>query len=82
MADPLNRRQQFKKVEIVVPAYRNEITQYVPGKQVRCKVAGVSSRAAPRYHDLVNMTGTANLPCLEQARSYAERILWSSGHQP
>ena len=49
----------------LVPAY-NEITQYVPGKQVTFQVAGESSGSAPRHYDTVNVTGTANLPRLEQ----------------
>ena len=62
------------QILFLVPAY-NEVAQYVPGKQVTLQVAGESSGPAPRYCDMVNVTGTANLQCLEQAPSYAERIL-------
>jgi nitroimidazol reductase NimA-like FMN-containing flavoprotein (pyridoxamine 5'-phosphate oxidase superfamily) len=54
------------QILFLVPAY-NEITQYVPGKQVTFQVAGKSSGPAPRYYDTVSVTGTANLPRLEQA---------------
>jgi nitroimidazol reductase NimA-like FMN-containing flavoprotein (pyridoxamine 5'-phosphate oxidase superfamily) len=54
------------QILFLVPAY-NEITQYVPGKQVTFRVAGESSGRAPRYYDTVSVTGTANLPRLEQA---------------
>jgi hypothetical protein len=60
---------------MVASAY-NEI--YVPGKRVTFQVAGKSSGPAPRFYDTVSVTGTANLPRLVQARSYAELILWSS----
>jgi hypothetical protein len=50
----------------LVPAY-NEITQYVPGKQVTFQVAGESSGPAPRRYDTVSVTGTANLSRLAQA---------------
>jgi hypothetical protein len=39
----------------------------VPGKQVRLQVAGECSGPAPRYYDTVSVTGTANLPRVEQA---------------
>ena len=54
------------QILFLIPAY-NEITQYVPGKQVTFQVAGESSGPAPRYFDTVSVTGTANLPRLEQA---------------
>jgi hypothetical protein len=54
------------QILFLVPAY-NEITQYVPGKQVTFQVAGESSGPAPRQHDTVSVTGTANLPRLAQA---------------
>jgi hypothetical protein len=54
------------QILFLVPAY-NEITQYVPGKQVTLQVSGESSGTDPRYYDMVNVTGTANLACLEQA---------------
>ena len=54
------------QILFLVPAY-NEITQYVPGKQVTFQVAGESSGPAPRYYDTVSVTGTANLPRLAQA---------------
>ena len=54
------------QILFLVPAY-NEITQYVPGRQVTFQVAGESSGPTPRYYDTVNVTGTANLPLLEQA---------------
>jgi hypothetical protein len=54
------------QILFLVPAY-NEITQYVPGKQVTFQVAGKSSGPAPRYYGTVSVTGTANLPGLEQA---------------
>ena len=54
------------QILFLVPAY-NEITQYVPGKQVTFQVSGESTGPAPRYYDTVNVTGTANLPRLEQA---------------
>src|SRR5215210_3467786 len=50
----------------LIPAY-NEITQYVPGKQVTFQVAGESTGPAPRHYDTVSVMGTANLPRLEQA---------------
>ena len=53
------------QILFLVPAY-NEITQYVPGKQVTFQVAGESSGPAPRYYDTVSVTGTANVPRLEQ----------------
>ena len=54
------------QILFLVPAY-NEITQYVPGKQVTFQVAGESNGPAARYYDTVSVTGTANLPRLEQA---------------
>ena len=54
------------QILFLVPAY-NEITQYVPGKQVTFQVAGESSGPAPRYYDAVSVTGTANVPRLEQS---------------
>jgi nitroimidazol reductase NimA-like FMN-containing flavoprotein (pyridoxamine 5'-phosphate oxidase superfamily) len=54
------------QILFLVPAY-NEITQYVPGEQVTFQVAGKSSGPAPRHYDTVSVTGTANLPRLEQA---------------
>ena len=54
------------QILFLVPAY-NEVTQYVPGKQVTLQVAGERSGAAPRYYDTVSVTGTANLPRVEQA---------------
>jgi hypothetical protein len=54
------------QILFLVPAY-NEVTQYVPGKQVRLQVAGECSGPAPRYYDTVSVTGTANLPRDEQA---------------
>jgi hypothetical protein len=54
------------QILFLIPAY-NEIMQYVPGKQVTFQVAGESSGPAPRYYDTVSVTGTANLPRLEQA---------------
>jgi nitroimidazol reductase NimA-like FMN-containing flavoprotein (pyridoxamine 5'-phosphate oxidase superfamily) len=54
------------QILFLVPAY-NEVTQYVPGKQVRLQVAGECSGPAPRYYDTVSVTGTANLPRVEQA---------------
>ena len=54
------------QILFLVPAY-NEITQYVPGKQVTFQVAGESIGPAPRYYDTVSVTGTANLPRLAQA---------------
>ncbi len=54
------------QILFLVPAY-NEITQYVLGKQVTFQVAGENSGPAPRYYDTVSVTGTANLPRLEQA---------------
>ena len=53
------------QIIFLVPAY-NEITQYVPGKQVTFQVAGESSGPAPRHYDTVNVTGIANVPRLEQ----------------
>jgi len=49
------------QILFLVPAY-NEITQYVPGKQVTLQVAGESSGPTPRYYDTVSVTGTANSP--------------------
>ena len=54
------------QILFLVPAY-NEITQYVSGKQVTFQVAGESSGPAPRYYDAVSVTGTANVPRLEQS---------------
>jgi hypothetical protein len=54
------------QILFLVPAY-NEVTQYVPGKQVTLQVAGECSGAAPRYYDTVSVTGTANLRRVEQA---------------
>jgi nitroimidazol reductase NimA-like FMN-containing flavoprotein (pyridoxamine 5'-phosphate oxidase superfamily) len=54
------------QIFFLVPAY-NEITQYVPGKQVAFQVAGESSGPAPQYYDTVSVTGTANFSCLRQA---------------
>jgi hypothetical protein len=54
------------QILFLVPAY-NEITQYVPGRQVTLQVAGESSGPAPRHYDTVSVTGTANLSWLEQA---------------
>ena len=54
------------QILFLVPAY-NEITQYVPGKQVTFQVAGESSGPAPQYYDTVSVTGTANPPRLAQA---------------
>src|SRR5215210_2710837 len=54
------------QILFLIPAY-NEITQYVPGKQVTFQVSGESSGPAARYYDTVSVTGTANLPRLEQA---------------
>jgi hypothetical protein len=68
------------QILFLVPAY-NEITQYVPGKQVTFQVAGESSGPAPRYYDTVSVTGTANLSRLEQApivRSTNFVELWPS----
>jgi nitroimidazol reductase NimA-like FMN-containing flavoprotein (pyridoxamine 5'-phosphate oxidase superfamily) len=53
------------QILFLVPAY-NEITQYVPGKQVTFQVAGESSGPGPRYYDTVSVTGPANVPRLEQ----------------
>ena len=53
------------QIMFLVPAY-NEITQYVPGKQVTFQVAGESTGPAHRHDDTVTVTGTANLPRLEQ----------------
>ena len=39
----------------------------MPGKQVTFQVAGESSGPAPRYYDAVSVTGTANVPRLEQS---------------
>ena len=54
------------QVLFLVPAY-NEITQYVPGKQVTFQVAGESSGPVPQYYDTVSVTGTANFSRLTQA---------------
>ena len=54
------------QILFLIPAY-NEVTQYVPGKQVTFQVSGESSGPAPRHYDTVRVTGTANLPRLEQA---------------
>src|SRR5215213_4813803 len=54
------------QILFLVPAY-NEITQYVPGKQVTFQVAGESSGPAPQCYDTVSVTGTANFLCLTQA---------------
>ena len=54
------------QILFLIPAY-NEITQYVPGKQVTFQVAGESSGPAPRYYDTISVTGTANLPRPDQA---------------
>ena len=54
------------QILFLVPAY-NEITQYVPGKQVTFQVAGESGGPAPQYYDTVSVTGTANPPRLAQA---------------
>src|SRR5215210_5611653 len=54
------------QILFLVPAY-NEITQYVPGKQVTFQVAGESSGPAPRHHDTVSVTATANPPRVAQA---------------
>jgi hypothetical protein len=54
------------QILFLIPAY-NEITQYVPGKQVTFQVAGESTGPAPRHYDTVSVMGTANLPRLEQA---------------
>ena len=54
------------QILFLVPAY-NEITQYVPGKQVTFQVSGESSGPVPRHYDTVRVTGTANLPRLAQA---------------
>ena len=53
------------QILFLVPAY-NEITQYVPGKQVTFQVGGESNGPDPRYYDTVSVTGTANVQCLEQ----------------
>jgi nitroimidazol reductase NimA-like FMN-containing flavoprotein (pyridoxamine 5'-phosphate oxidase superfamily) len=53
------------QILFLVPAY-NEVTQYVPGKQVTLQVAGESSGAARWHYDTVSVTGTANLPRVEQ----------------
>ena len=53
------------QILFLVPAY-NEITQYAPGKQVTLQVVGESSGPAPRYYDIVSVTGTANVPRIEQ----------------
>ena len=53
------------QILFLVPAY-NEITQYVPGKQVTFQVAGESSGPAPQHYDTVSVTGTANVQRLEQ----------------
>jgi hypothetical protein len=53
------------QILFLVPAY-NEITQYVPGKQVTFQVAGESSGPPPRHYDTVSVTGTANVQRLEQ----------------
>jgi nitroimidazol reductase NimA-like FMN-containing flavoprotein (pyridoxamine 5'-phosphate oxidase superfamily) len=54
------------QILFLIPAY-NEITQYVPGNLVTFQVAGESSGPAPRYFDMVSVTGTANFPRVEQA---------------
>jgi hypothetical protein len=54
------------QILFLVPAY-NEMTQYVPGKQVTLQVAGENSGLTPRYYDTVSVTGTANLARLEEA---------------
>ena len=54
------------QILFLVPAY-NEVAQYVPGKQVTLQVGGECSGPAPRYYDRVSVTGTANLPRVEQA---------------
>jgi nitroimidazol reductase NimA-like FMN-containing flavoprotein (pyridoxamine 5'-phosphate oxidase superfamily) len=54
------------QVLFLIPAY-NEITQYVPGKQVSFQVAGESSGPAPRHYETVSVTGTANSLRPEQA---------------
>jgi hypothetical protein len=53
------------QILFLIPAY-NEITQYVPGKEVTFQVAGESSGPAPRHYDTVRVTGTANVQRLEQ----------------
>ena len=53
------------QILFLVPAY-NEITQYVPGKQVTFQVGGESNGPASRYYDTVSVTGTANVQRLEQ----------------
>jgi len=53
------------QILFLIPAY-NEITQYVPGKQVTFQVSGESSGPAPRYYDTVSVTGTADLPRPQQ----------------
>ena len=69
------------QILFLIPAY-NEVTQYVPGKQVTLQVAGERSGAAPRYYDTVSVTDTANLPRAEQTplvrrTNFAE--LWPAG---
>ena len=54
------------QILFLVPAY-NEITQYVPGKQVTFQVAGESIGPAPQYYDSVSVTGTANVSRPAQA---------------
>jgi hypothetical protein len=54
------------QILFLVPAY-NEVTQYVPGKQVTLQVSGECGGPAPRYYGTVSVTGTANLPRVEQA---------------
>ena len=53
------------QILFLVPAY-NEVAQYVPGKQVTLQVAGECGGPA-RYYDRVSVTGTANLPRVDQA---------------
>jgi hypothetical protein len=54
------------QILFLVPAY-NEITQYVPGKEVTFQVAGESSGPVPRHYETVSVTGTANFSRLAQA---------------
>jgi hypothetical protein len=53
------------QILFLVPAY-NEITQYVPGRQVTLQVPGECCGPAPRYCT-VSVMGTGNLARLEQA---------------
>jgi nitroimidazol reductase NimA-like FMN-containing flavoprotein (pyridoxamine 5'-phosphate oxidase superfamily) len=55
------------EILFLVPAY-NEITEYVPGKQVTLQVSGESTGPDPRHYDTVNVTGTANLLRLAQVQ--------------